>query len=239
MRQVLNFYSQHWPEPLAGILLSAVAFKDRQNRRSVISARCRSFRFRSRRVRISPRNGLLRSDAACGVSIWIPRIRRSIFPGSGAIDTIQRRTDLSFLGVLAGVGPRCAWMPYCCVCARRQFFGNDEDGHRIVGDVLPGKEVDRRASRRSRHPQRCSTNRLPLVAAESQSTMIIRWSPRYNAVAASSSVAISHISFQAANAPILVAGRRNRTRNHRIQQCDPKRSAFRTGHSSAAQYPGE
>lgn len=28
LRQVMNFYTQHWPEPLGGIILSAVSFKD-------------------------------------------------------------------------------------------------------------------------------------------------------------------------------------------------------------------
>jgi len=76
VRQVLNFYSQHWPEPVTGIVLSAVAYRAQAEEgiRSYTTLPIIPFTL-AEETQIR-RNGSLRSDARCTRSRPTPKTKR-------------------------------------------------------------------------------------------------------------------------------------------------------------------
>lgn len=206
VRQVLNFYSQHWPEPLAGVILSAVALEEQAQQVIGDLATMPIIPFSlAVEQQISPEWFVALGCGLRGIHTG-SKDKEINLSGSGAIDTFNEERTLSFLTfwrVLIPVMLGCLIVVFVLADNFLGMMKGDIESSAIFTGQGNGS-ADIAALETSSTAFNRSVARV--ASAEAQSVHNYRMIAEINAAAASSSVTISHISFQAANAPILVAG---------------------------------
>jgi len=206
VRQVLNFYSQHWPEPLAGIILSTAALQSLVE--EAIGA--------STTLPITPLALAMEQPIpsewfvalGCGLRGLRadPKDKEINLSGSGAIDTFHDERFLDFLVVWRVLIPVVLGCLIVVLALADNFLGMTRTGLELsTASAQRGSE-----SAETEMLEASSTvfNQSVALAAnaEGQINRNYLMIAEINAAAAANGVTVSHISFQAPNAPILVAG---------------------------------
>lgn len=207
MRQVLNFYSQHWPEPITGVIISAAAFEDEveQAIRDIVPVPIVPLAFTTEQA-ISPE---WFAAIGCGLRGLhaTPKDEEINLSGAGAMDLFYEEQLLDFMSlwrVLVPVVLGCLIVIFVLV---DYFLGATKASIAAEAAVSqPNSGVS--ADIASLEASSTAFNQLVgLVAdAESQLNDNYRMIADINTIAAASGITVTNISFQAVNTPILVAG---------------------------------
>jgi len=206
-RQVLNFYSQHWPEPLAGILLSAVAFEEEAEPAIAGSAMA---------LPVIPLTLTMGEEVppewfvafGCGLrGIHAdPKDKEINLSGSGAVDTYHDERLLDFFAlwrVLIPVVLGCLIVMYAFANNFLSITASSlESSVAFAGQRNESAEIGALEASSTAFNQSVSL----IANAESQINNDYLMITDINATAAANGVTVDNISFQAANTPILVAG---------------------------------
>lgn len=206
MRQVLNFYSQHWPDPLAGVVVSAVAFTEEAARAVQASSSLPILPFvLSGNMQLAPEWLVAFGCALRGLhpSMADEEINLS---GGGALDAFQeeRMTDfLSLWRILIPVVLGCLIVVF--VLADYFLMMTKASVESSAAFTQQGNDLSAITSLTASSTAFNQSVAL-VAAAESQSSHDYLMVADINSAAAANGITISHISFQAANTPILVAG---------------------------------
>lgn len=207
LRQVLNFYSQHWPEPLAGVVLSAVAFGE-QAAKAVGEAAPSLPTIPlslSSAEQLSPEWFVALGCGLRGLSASAKDEEINL-SGEGAMDTFHEEQMLNFL-VLWRV-----LVPVVLGCLIVVFVLADNFLSATKASVESSAAFNEQGSEEAQITalEASSTafnQEVALLAnAEGQTNADYLMIADINGIAAANSVSVSHISFQSASAPILVAG---------------------------------
>ena len=205
LRQVLNFFSQHWPEPLAGIILSAVAFEEQAEQAVKNSTTLPLVQISlATSQQISPEWFVAFGCGLRGLRIGSEDEEINL-SGSGAMDTFRREQTLNFFAlwrVLIPVALGCLVLVY--VLANNFLDATRASIESSLALSQPGSESANIASLEA--SSTAFNQSVALVAnAETQINRDYLMIADINAIAAANGVTVTHISFRAANAPILVA----------------------------------
>jgi hypothetical protein len=206
MRQVLNFYSQHWPEPLAGVILSAGAFQ----------AQAEEAVRNSSALPVIPlalaMDQQIPSEWFVAFGCGLRGLRLDIndkeinLLGSGAMDTFHAERMLDFLvfwRVLVPVVLGCLIVVFVLA---NNFLG-------MTKASIESSSAFTEAGSESAHIAALTASStafnqsIALIAnAEAETNRNYLMIADIDAAAATNDITVSHISFQATSTPILVAG---------------------------------
>jgi hypothetical protein len=207
MRQVMNFYSQHWPEPLSGVILSAAAFKDEAERaiQDVALLPIIPLALMTEQP-IAPEWYAAFGCGLRGLRVG-PKDEEINLSGSGAMDLFYEERLLDFMSlwrVLVPVVLSCLIIVFVLV----NYFL--ETTKASIGSEAAAAQSDGGVSADIAALDASSTafNQLVSLAADAESQLNKNYLmiTDINAAAVANGVTVTNISFQAANAPILVAG---------------------------------
>jgi Tfp pilus assembly protein PilN len=206
LRQVMNFYSQHWPEPLAGVILSATAFQEQAEKAIKEAASL-------------PVVPLALVSEVKSTSEWFVAFGCALrglragskdeeinLSGDGTMDTFREEQVMNFLVLWRVLIPVVLGCLVVILALAANFLGATKVG---IGSSGPlAEQGSESADIMALEASATAFNQsVTLVAAaeasENRNYLIVA---ALNAAAATSSVSISRISFQAPNAPILVSG---------------------------------
>jgi Tfp pilus assembly PilM family ATPase len=206
VRQVLNFYSQHWTEPLAGVILSAMAFKEEAERAIGNSSALPIIQLSLEVGQQIPQEWFV--ALGCGLrGLRIDEKDTEInLSGSGAMDTFHAERMLNFLALWRVLIPAvlgCLIIMFALadnflsatkasIEASAGFSAQSGEGKEIAALVASSTAFNESVALAAGAEAGISHNYLMIA--------------RINAAAAANGVVVSHISFQSAGAPILVAG---------------------------------
>ena len=206
LRQVLNFYSQHWPEPLAGIILSAVAFKE-QAEKAIKDATA----FPIVPLALAMDQSISSEwfvALGCGLrGLHFDEKEKEInLSGSGAMDSFHEEQMLDFLGLWRVIIPSVLGCLIIIFVLAYNFLGMTKtDIESSAAFTQQGNQSSNIAALEASSTAFNHSVAL-LTNAETQVNSNYLMIAEITSVAAANGITISHISFQAANTPILVAG---------------------------------
>ena len=206
VRQVMNFYSQHWSEPLAGIILSAVAFEEQAEQAINSLAMVPIIPLALAMDQRIPSEWLVAFGCGLRGLRADPKDKEINLSGSGTMDTFYEERMFNFLvfwRVLIPVVLGCLVIMFALAdnflgATRAAIESSAAFTQRGTGSTdITALEASSTVFNQS----------VALVAnAEAQVSRNYLMITDINTVAAANGVTVSNISFQAANAPILVAG---------------------------------
>ena len=207
MRQVLNFYSQHWPEPLAGVILSAVAFNDEAVRAIQSSSALPIIPFAlSATEQQIPLEWLV--AFGCGLrGLHADLDDKEInLSGSGAMDAFHEERTVDFLVLWRVIVPVVLGCLVVIFILADNFLGMIKtDIESAAGFTQQGSGLAEIATLKA--SSTAFNQSVALVAnAEGQTTRSYLMIADINAAATANDITVSNISFQSASTPILVAG---------------------------------
>jgi hypothetical protein len=204
MRQVMNFYTQHWPEPLSAIILAATAF-EKEAEEAVQKASSLPV---IRMTLVMDQQVSLEWLVALGCSLrgigGTLRDKEINLSGEGAIDTFRREQLLNFLVLWRVVVP----VVLGCLIIMFALADNFLNVTRSGIEVQPVFNQQESAEMEALEASSTAFNQsVDLVAnAESQINKNYLALGAIQSVAAANGVTLNHISFQGSTVPILVAG---------------------------------
>lgn len=206
MRQVLNFYSQHWQEPLAGVVLSAVAFVDEAVQAIKSSSSLPVIPLALSTSQPIPLEWL--AAFGCGLrGLHSDMQDKEInLSGAGAMDAFYEERLVDFLALWRVIVPVFLGCLVIVLFLADDFLGATKANiEASAGFMEQGNALAAIAPLEA--SSTAFNQSVALVAnAESQVSHTYLMIADINALAAANGITISHISFQAANTPILVAG---------------------------------
>lgn len=205
LRQVMNFYTQHWPEPLAGIILSAVAFEAEAER--VIGVLAASLPTIPMTLSLSQQippewfvafgSGL----RGAGANIKDDEINLS---GAAAVDTFHEEYLLDFMTFWRVVMPVTLGFLVVILVLADNFLGITKAGI----ESQPAFSQQETQAMESLEASSTAFNQSVVLVASAESQL----SGNYLMIAdianlaGANDVSISNLSFQTASNPILVTG---------------------------------
>lgn len=204
LRQVMNFYTQHWPEPLAAIVLSAVAFREQAEQ--VVQA---STTLPTIPLALSIDQPILPEwfvALGCGlrgvnVNFEDEEINLS---GEGAVDTFHEEYLLEFMRFWRVLLPVALGFLLVIFVLAYNFLAITKSGIESQLVFSPQETQERALLEAS---STAFNQSVALVAnAEQQLSTSYLMIADISSIAASNGVIITEISFQGANTPILVTG---------------------------------
>jgi hypothetical protein len=208
MRQVLNFYSQHWPEPLAGVILSAVAFGDEAVRAIQASSALPVIPFTLAAAEQQiPSEWLVAFGCGLrGLHADLIKDKEINLSGDGAMDAFNEERMVDFLVLWRVI------VPVVLGCLVIVFFLSDNflattkaKIESSAGFAQQGSELAEIAALAA--SSTAFNQSVLLVAnAEAQASHNYLMVADINGIAMANSVTISNISFQSTSTPILVDG---------------------------------
>jgi hypothetical protein len=205
LRQVMNFYTQHWPDPLAGVILSAVAFRE-----EAIHAVKESISLPVTPVVLSsepvpPEWFVAFGCALRGLSANL-KDKEINLSGEVALDTFHEEHLLNFMKLWRVLVPAVLGFLVIVLFLADGFLNTVRSGIESQAVFIQqGKESSEIAALEA--SSTAFNQSVALVSgAEAQISRNYLMIDDINNMAAANGVTVSHISFQAANTPILVAG---------------------------------
>jgi Tfp pilus assembly PilM family ATPase len=206
LRQVMNFYTQHWPEPLTAVILSAAAFKDEAEKSvtTALSLPVVPLTFNLNQA-VSPEwfiafgcalRGLNANDVSSEINL----------SGEGAMDMFHEEQLVDFFTLWQILLPSVLGFLVILLVLTVNFLNvtrtNIESQPAFNQHGVEIKEVAALTASSTAFNQS-----VALVAnAEGQISKNYLLITTLNSLAAANSVDINSISFQATSTPILVAG---------------------------------
>ncbi|MGD1003597.1 MAG: hypothetical protein ABR884_03440 [Minisyncoccia bacterium] len=206
LRQVMNFYTQHWPDPLAGILLSAVAFHKEAVQAIGTSALLPVFTPTFLTVQPVPPEWFVAFGCALRGSNANLEDKEINLSGEEALDTFHEEQLLNFMNLWRVLVPAILGFLIIVLFLADSFLNTVRSGiESQAAFTQQGKESSEVAALEA---SSTAFNRsVALVSgAEAEISRNYLMIDDINNTAAANGVTVSHISFQAANTPILVAG---------------------------------
>jgi hypothetical protein len=206
LRQVVNFYTQHWPDPPAGIILSATAFREEALRAIGASAALPVVPIvLAGDMQISPEWFVAFGCGLRGLNADI-KDKEINLSGEGALNTFHHEQLLHFMDLWRVVIPVVLGFLIVVLFLADSFLASVKasvESNAISS--LPGTEAAQVAALEA--SSTVFNQSVSLVSgAEKQISRNYLMIAEINNVAAANGVTIDHISFQAANTPILVSG---------------------------------
>jgi hypothetical protein len=207
MRQVLNFYSQHWPEPLAGVILSAVAFGDEAVRAIQASSALPVIPFA-----LAATEQQIPSEWMVAFGCGLRGLHADLkdkeinLSGDGAMDAFYEERMIDFLVLWRVIVPVVLGCLIAIFVIADNFLGVTKANiESSAGFTQQGGGLAEIAPLLA--SSTAFNQSVTLVAnAETQTNHNYLMITDINAIATANDITISSISFQSASTPILVAG---------------------------------
>ena len=207
MHQVLNFYSQHWPEPLAGVILSAVAFSDEAIHAIQESSALPVIPFalvtKGKQISLEWLVAF-----GCGLRGLHANLKDSEInlSGDGAMDAFHEERMIDFLVLWRVIVPVVLGFLVVIFLLADNFLGITKTN--IESSAGFTQQESGSAQIAALTASSTAFNQLvALVAnAEAQGSHNYLMVADINAIAVANDITINTISFQSAGTPILVAG---------------------------------
>ncbi len=205
-RQVLNFYSQHWPDPLAGVILSTVAFGSEAVEAIQTSSSLPVVPFAlAMDQQISPEWLVAFGCALRGLHTDL-KDKEINLSGGGAMDAFYEERAVDFFAFWRVIIPVVLGCLVIILALADNFLGATKANiESSAGFIQPGNELAQIATFTA--SSMAFNQSVALVAgAEAQVSRNYLMIEDINTTAAANGITVSHISFQSADTPILVAG---------------------------------
>jgi hypothetical protein len=206
LRQVMNFYTQHWPEPLAGIIFSAVAFREEAERAIKESASLPVIPLTlSLDQPVSLEWSVAFGCALRGINTD-PKDKEINLSGEEALDTFHEEQLLNFMSLWRALVPAVLGLLIIVLFLADSFLNTIRSGiESQAAFTHQGGESSEIAALEA--SSTAFNQSVTLVSgAEAQINRNYLMLSDIDGIAAANGVNLTHISFQAANTPILVAG---------------------------------
>jgi hypothetical protein len=207
MRQVLNFYSQHWPEPMSGVILSAVAFGDEALRAIQASSALPVIPFA---LDVTEQQIPLEWLVAfgCGLRGFHAgaKDKEINLSGDGAMNAFREEQMIDFLTLWRVI------VPVVLGCLVVIFIFTDNFLEMTKANIESSAGFTQQGSGSAEVATLTASSTafnqsVALVAnAEAQANHNYLMIADINTIAAANDITISSISFQSTSTPILVAG---------------------------------
>jgi len=206
VRQVLNFYSQHWPEPVTGIVLSAVAYRAQAEEgiRSYTTLPIIPFTL-AEETQI-PTEWFVAFGCALHAFPTDPKDKEINLAGSGAMDTFHEERITDFLTLWRVLVPAVLVLLLLVYALAGNFLSATQAD--IESSSVFIQQQGETAQITALEASSTAFNQTVALIenAESRVSRNDLIVADINAVAAANGITITHISFQAASSPILIAG---------------------------------
>ena len=203
---MVNFYSQRWPDPLAGVVISAVAFE-----KEAAEAVATSIAFpvvplvMPAGVEASPEWFVAFGCALRGMSANL-KDKEINLSGDGAIDTFHEERLVNFMNLWRVLVPTVLGFLVIVLVLADSFLNTIRSGI----EAQPAFTQQGQESAQVSALEASSTvfNQSVALAAnaEKQISRNYRLVAEINGIAATNGITINHISFQGVGAPVLVSG---------------------------------
>jgi len=207
LRQVVNFYTQHWPEPLAGIILSAVAFQEEALHavKESVPLPILFLSVLSMDEPIPPEWFVAVGCALRGSDANL-KDKEINLSGEEALNTFHEEQLLNFMNLWRVLVPAILGFLIVVLFLADGFLNTVRSGiESQAAFTQQGEESSEVAALEA--SSTAFNQSVALVAgAEAEISGNYLMIGDINNTAAANGVTVSHISFQAANTPILVAG---------------------------------
>jgi Tfp pilus assembly PilM family ATPase len=205
LRQVINFYTQHWPEPLSAVILAATAFEKEAQEAAQASASSLPV---IRMTLTMDQQMSLEWMVALGCSLrgtnGVFRDKEINLSGKGAINTFHREQLLTFVTLWRVI------VPVVLGCLVLMFAGADNFliGTKAKVNVQPAINQQEESTIAAFEASSTAFNQLVATAANAESRIgkNYRMITDIQSMAAANNISLNHISFQGGSGPILVAG---------------------------------
>ena len=196
VRQVMNFYAQHWPEPLAAVILSAVAFEEEATQAiaEAISLPIIPLAL-SLGSQVPPEWFVAFGSSLRGLHLTVKNKEINL-SGSGALDTFYEERVLSFLSLWRVIVPAVLGFLIIVLVLADSFLGSVQSSvESQAAFTQQGREYSSVAALEASSTVFNQSVAL-LASAEGQINKDYLMIAEINSVAASQGVSINHISFQ-------------------------------------------
>ena len=203
---MLNFYSQHWPEPLTGVILSAVAFEEQTEQAIKAAVMLPIIPLALAMDQSIPSEWFV--AFGCGLrGLRVETKDKEInLSGSGAMDAFHEEQMLDFLGIWRVIIPVVLGCLIVIFVLADNFLSMTKAS--IESSAAFTQQEGESADIATLEASSTFFNQsVALIAnAEQQANRNYLMIAEIMNGAAANGITVSHISFQAANSPILVAG---------------------------------
>jgi hypothetical protein len=206
LRQVMNFYTQHWPEPLAGIIFSAVAFREEAEHAVKESTSLPIIPFTLSMDEPIPPEWSVAFGCALRGSNANLKDKEINLSGEEALDTFHEEQLLNFMSLWRVLVPAVLGFLIIILFLADSFLNTIRSGiESQAAFTHQGSESSEIAALEA--SSTAFNQSVALVSGtEAQINRNYLMIGDIDDMAAANSVSVTHISFQAANTPILVAG---------------------------------
>jgi hypothetical protein len=207
MRQVLNFYSQHWPEPLAGVILSAVAFGDEAVRAIQASSALPIIPFA-----LAATGQQISSEwlvaFGCGLRGFHADLKDKEInlSGAGAMDAFHEERIIDFLVLWRVIVPVVLGCLVVVFVLADNFLGMTKSNIELSAGFTQQERGLAEMTALTASSTAFNQSVALVAAAETQANNNYLMIADINAVATANDITINNISFQSTSTPILVAG---------------------------------
>ncbi len=206
LRQVMNFYGQHWPEPIAAVIVAASAFEAEAEDavRASIPAPLPVIRM----TLTMDQEISLEWMVALGCSLWgsnDPSKDKEInLSGEGAIDTFHREQLLDFVALWRVLVPVVLGCLIAVAAIADNFLATTKAGI----TAQPSFNQREEAVMASLEASSTAFNQSVALVANAESRIGRNYQviTEIQRAATANNITLNHISFQAPGVPILVAG---------------------------------
>jgi Tfp pilus assembly PilM family ATPase len=206
LRQVMNFYAQHWPEPIAGVILSAAAFKEEAEQAVKTSLALPIMPLSlSSEMTVSPEWYVAFGCSLRGLDAGTAEKEINL-SGTHAMDVYHEEQMVGFFTLWRILIPAVLGFLIVILVVADNFLYTVRSGiesemlfnqHGVEATEVTALEASSTAFNRS----------VALVAnAEGQITRNYLIIAEIDALAVPNNISVNSISFQASSTPILVAG---------------------------------
>jgi len=211
LRQVVNFYGQHWPDPIAGVILSAVAFGEEAVKAVADSiAPPVSALTPSSGMELSPEWFVSYGCAVRGLSTDM-KDREINLSGDKALDTFHDEQLIHFMDLWRAIVPTVLGFLVVVLLLVESFLNTVRSG--IEDQAAFSQQGQQSAALAALEASSTVFNQsVALVAnAESQVGRNYLMIADINNIAATNAISIDQISFQTPSTPVVVSGTARRT----------------------------
>lgn len=206
LRQVTNFYSQHWPEPLSAVILSASAFGEESEKAINTVALLPIIKLTL--VMGQP----ISSEWLVALGCSLRGFRSSLhdkeinLSGEGALDTFRKEQFISFINFWRVVIPVVLALLVVIFALADNFLLFTAKG--IEAQAVFSQQGNQSGEILALQASSTAFNQAVgvVLAAESQQRPVAPLITKLEALAGADQITLDHISFQGVTQPILVSG---------------------------------
>ncbi len=205
LRQVANFYAQHWSDALSGVILSAAAFGDEATAAvaDVLALPVSPLTFAVGAQEILPEWFVA---FGCGLRGMGGKGSEINLSGSGAMDTFYEEQMVGFLMLWQVLVPAVLLLLVAMLVAADYFLVDTKKSIESQPAFIQHGAVMQEAAALEASSTAFNQQVSLIAAAENEISTSYRLIADVNALAAANAITVNHIAFQAAGAPVMVSG---------------------------------